>query len=185
MEMFAHTASEAKRLGLGVDMTTGTGWPNGGPRVTTEMASGSIVMERYDVAGGASLTTAFPTARGKQVTLQTLRAVGDDGTQIDLTGKVSDGHLDWTAPPGNWHLYGIWESGPAQKVKRAAPGGVGNVLDPFSTTSLDAYLADFDEHFKAAYITGAMPRSSFHDSYEYYNAEWTPAFFAGFEKLRG
>ena len=34
MEMLAHTTAEAKRLGLGVDMTTGTGWPFGGPNVT-------------------------------------------------------------------------------------------------------------------------------------------------------
>src|SRR5689334_11500155 len=33
MSMLAHTTAEAKRLGLGVDMATGTGWPFGGPRV--------------------------------------------------------------------------------------------------------------------------------------------------------
>jgi hypothetical protein len=184
MDMLAHTTSEASRLGLGVDLTTGTGWPNGGPMVTTEMASGSIVMERYDLAGGASLTAAFPTPRARHTeTLQTLRAVGEDGTQLDLTDKVSNGHLDWTAPPGHWHLYGIWETGPAQQVKRAAPGGVGNVLDPFSTAAMDAYLAYFDEHFKA--YNGAMPRSFFHDSYEYYDAQWTPSFFTEFARLRG
>ena len=32
VEMLEHTASEAQRLGLGVDMATGTGWPFGGPR---------------------------------------------------------------------------------------------------------------------------------------------------------
>ena len=34
--MLEHTAREAKRLGLGVDMATGTGWPFGGPVVPTE-----------------------------------------------------------------------------------------------------------------------------------------------------
>ena len=52
--MLAHTTSEAKRLGLGVDMATGTGWPNGGPRVTTEMASGSAVVKRFEAASFAS-----------------------------------------------------------------------------------------------------------------------------------
>jgi len=185
MEMLAHTTSEAKRLGLGVDLTTGTGWPNGGERVTPEMASGAVVMERYDVAGGASLTAAFPSPRARHIqTLQTLRAIGPDGTQIDLTGKVSGGHLDWTAPPGAWRLYGVWETGPSQQVKRAAPGGVGNVLDPFSISAIDSYLADFDQHFKAAY-QGAMPRAFFHDSYEYYDAQWTPSFFTDFARLRG
>jgi hypothetical protein len=34
LAMLAHTGAEAKRLGLGVDMATGTGWPFGGPQVT-------------------------------------------------------------------------------------------------------------------------------------------------------
>jgi hypothetical protein len=179
MAMFAHTTSEAARLGLGVDLTTGTGWPNGGPWVTTEMASGGVVMQEYSVAGGASLTSALPRGR-----LQTLRAIGADGAQIDLTDKVSGDRLAWTAPPGTWKLYAVSESGPSMKVKRAAPGGVGNVLDPFSTSAMDKYLAYFDDHFKAAY-TGAMPRSFFHDSYEYGGAQWTPSFFSEFARLRG
>src|SRR5205085_3881943 len=32
--MLEHTLKEAQRLGLGVDMATGTGWPFGGPQVT-------------------------------------------------------------------------------------------------------------------------------------------------------
>ena len=33
LEMLAHAGAEARRLGLGVDMATGTGWPFGGPSV--------------------------------------------------------------------------------------------------------------------------------------------------------
>jgi hypothetical protein len=179
MAMFAHTTSEARRLGLGVDLTTGTGWPNGGPWVTTEMASGGLVTQQYNVAGGGSLAGALPRGR-----LQTLRAIGADGTQIDLTDKVTAGRLDWTAPAGTWKLYAVSETGPAMRVKRAAPGGVGSVLDPFSTSAMDKYLAYFDDHFKAAY-QGAMPRSFFHDSYEYGGAQWTPSFFSEFARLRG
>lgn len=34
MHSLAYTVAEAKKLGLGVDMTTGTGWPFGGPNVS-------------------------------------------------------------------------------------------------------------------------------------------------------
>ena len=34
LEMLAFTGAEAKRLGLGVDMATGTGWPFGGSQIT-------------------------------------------------------------------------------------------------------------------------------------------------------
>ena len=39
MQVLTHTIREGKRLGLGVDMTTGTGWPFGGPNVTPDLAA--------------------------------------------------------------------------------------------------------------------------------------------------
>ncbi|MCF2445357.1 glycoside hydrolase [Dyadobacter sp. CY345] len=42
LKVMEHTVIEAKRLGLGVDMTTGTGWPFGGPNVTKQMAAKTI-----------------------------------------------------------------------------------------------------------------------------------------------
>jgi hypothetical protein len=178
MSMLAHTTSEAKRLGLGVDMATGTGWPFGGPRVTTEDASARLSRQKYNVAAGDTLKGSLPRGR-----LQCLMAVSEDGQRIDLTSKVAGGRLDWTAPAGKWRLYAAALDGPVQKVKRAAPGGVGNVLDPFSVPALNRYLTDFDKAF--ADFRGPKPRGQFHDSYEYYNADWTPDFFAQFQKLRG
>lgn len=42
LKVMEHTVIEGKRLGLGVDMTTGTGWPFGGPNVTKQMAAKTI-----------------------------------------------------------------------------------------------------------------------------------------------
>lgn len=39
IELLQHTLREGERLGLGVDMTTGTGWPFGGPNVTPDIAA--------------------------------------------------------------------------------------------------------------------------------------------------
>ncbi|HEU5136148.1 MAG TPA: glycosyl hydrolase [Steroidobacteraceae bacterium] len=44
MEMLEHTTREAKRLGLGVDMASGTGWPFGGPTVGEADGSSSLVL---------------------------------------------------------------------------------------------------------------------------------------------
>ncbi len=170
--MFAHTTSEAKRLGLGVDLTTGTGWPFGGPSVSDADASSKITLKRYDVTAGAKLTEALPKG-----TLQCLRAVSDSGEQLDLTANWRD----WTAPAGAWRLYAAVQSGPVQKVKRAAPGGAGNVLDPFSPAALDRYLAGFDK----ALASTEPARAQFHDSFEYFGATWTPELFAEFQKRRG
>jgi hypothetical protein len=174
MEMLTHATVEAKRLDLGVDLTTGTGWPFGGPNVSPDMASAKVILKRFEVAGGEQLKSALPQGQW-----QCLRAISDRGEQIDLTGKVSGQRLDWTAPPGQWQLYAVGQSSPVQKVKRAAPGGEGSVLDPYSVKALDKYLARFDQAF--AGYRGEKPRSQFHDSFEYYGAQWTPDFFREFE----
>jgi hypothetical protein len=178
VDRFAYTMREAKRLGLGVDLTTGTGWPFGGPTTSEDYASSGIILRRYDVDESNGLSAELPAGR-----LQCLRAISDAGEQIDLTDKVKERRLDWSAPAGQWRLYAAVESGPVQKVKRAAPGGVGNVLDPFSTNAMLHYLSRFDESFTNYH--GDMPRSEFHDSYEYYGAQWTPDFFSQFEERRG
>jgi hypothetical protein len=178
MEMLAHTTREAQRLGLDVDMTTGTGWPFGGPGVSADDASARVVLKSYDVADGANFSEKLPPGK-----LQALVAVSGEGKQVDLTDRVKDGRLDWAAPPGTWKLYAVVQNGPVQKVKRAAPGGVGNVLDPYSVAKLDKYLAGFDRAF--ADFHAPMPRAQFHDSFEYYNAQWTDDFFQQFKQRRG
>ncbi|HKB89218.1 MAG TPA: glycosyl hydrolase, partial [Opitutaceae bacterium] len=42
MDVLAYTATEGHRLGLGVDMATGTGWPFGGPWITGQFAEQKI-----------------------------------------------------------------------------------------------------------------------------------------------
>jgi hypothetical protein len=51
VEMLDHTTREARRLGLGVDMATGTGWPFGGPGVAPEDGSSSLVLVDGRLAG--------------------------------------------------------------------------------------------------------------------------------------
>lgn len=180
MEMFARTTAEAKRLGLGVDLTTGTGWPFGGPEVGPEDASSRLVLKRFVTAPGTRLNASLPKGR-----LVSLRAVSDDGRQVDLAGQGASERVDWVAPVGEkpWRVYALVQSGPVQKVKRAAPGGEGWVLDPFSVPALERYLARFDRAF--AQSGAAAPRAFFHDSFEYYRASWTGSFLDEFRKRRG
>ena len=55
MEMFDYTLAEAKRLNLGIDMATGTGWPFGGPWVTDRDASKYIAHKTYSLNAGEEL----------------------------------------------------------------------------------------------------------------------------------
>jgi hypothetical protein len=125
MEMLEHTAREARRLGLGVDMATGTGWPFGGREVSATDGSSNLTLLDGRLAGAP--------------------------TQM--------------------------------KVKRAAPGAEGLVLDPYSTEALARYLAPFSRAFER-FPRGAL-RAQFHDSFEYYNAGWSPVLPAKFQELNG
>jgi hypothetical protein len=177
MQVLGHTLGEGKRLGLGVDLTTGTGWPFGGPWVVDADASSRVELARREMKDG-QLSAALPLGTARYVV-----AVSDKGERIELTGRVgAEGRLDWSAP-GSFRVYAAVSQGPIQKVKRAAPGGEGNVVDPFSAASLDRYLRRIDEAF-AGFGAGA-PRSHFHDSYEYYGATFTPRIFEEFEARRG
>lgn len=125
MALLEHTGREARRLGLGVDMATGTGWPFGGPWVAESDGVMKLVLEDGRLAGA-------PTK---------------------------------------------------MKVKRAAPGAAGLVIDPYSTAALGRYLAPFSKAFEG--FPKDLVRSQFHDSFEYYEAGWTPELERTFFKLHG
>ncbi len=178
MDAFAHTTSEAKRLGIGVDLTTGTGWPFGGRMVTPEMSSSGRRMIRAQAEGGKAMDFPLPDEK-----IDFLAAYPESGTRIDLTSSVRQGRLEWTPPAGKWEILGVSSKSPIQKVKRAAPGGEGSVLDPFSATAMTRYLAAFDAAFEKFHAPA--PRAHFHDSFEYYGAEWTGSFLGDFQSARG
>ena len=68
-------------------------------------------------------------------------------------------------------------------MKRSAPGGQGYVMDHFSAKAVKNYLTKFDNAF--AQENTPCPNTFFNDSYEVYNADWTPAFLEEFQHLRG
>ena len=190
MEMLGWTVSEANRLGMGVDMTTGTGWCFGGPQVTDEDANASVVVKTYDLGVGETLKQKFD-----RKTTQALVAFWANGKSIDLTDSISTNGEVLFSPGGNWissgtnsrppkvvTVYAISQKPSGQKVKRPAPGGEGWMLNLLYPQAMDDYLKPFTAAF--AHYTGPKPRAQYHDSYEY-KSDWSPNFFAEFEKRRG
>lgn len=47
MEMLRHTQTEGRRLGIEIDMNTGTGWPFGGPEVSIEEAATRAIFNSW------------------------------------------------------------------------------------------------------------------------------------------
>ncbi len=78
--MLEHTLGEANRLGLGVDMATGTGWPFGGPWINAEDACKDLISKTWELRGGARLgepvrvmQKPFVRAVGRRPDISTLR----------------------------------------------------------------------------------------------------------------
>jgi hypothetical protein len=179
MDMLAFTVSEAARLDMGVDMTTGTGWCLGGPNVTGEEANASPVVKVLEIPAGGVITDKFDPKK-----TQALMAFNEAGeNKTDLLPKLeADGSVHWTAEGGTWRVFAISQKPSGQKVKRAAPGGEGWMLNPFYGPAVSHYMQWFEEAFQS--YTGPKPRALYQDSYEY-RSSWAPDLFAQFERRRG
>ncbi len=55
MQMLDHTLKEAKRIGIGIDLANGTGWPFGGPTITDKEASKTIYYKTWQLNAGEEL----------------------------------------------------------------------------------------------------------------------------------
>ncbi len=178
MEMLRHVVNEARRLDMFVDMTTGTGWCFGGPDVSDADACAVADIKTRDVNSSSRIVQHFD-----RPSLQALMAFGSDGRSIDLLDEIAaDGSLDWTVPNGTWKLYSVGQKKWRGSVKRAAPGGAGPMLNPFTDNSMPHYLQRFTRAF--AGYEDARPRAMYHDSYEY-GADWSPDVLGEFQRRRG
>ena len=178
LNTMSYTVDEAHRLGMGADMTLGSGWCFGGPTVTDQDANAKAVVQTFNVDAGEKLEKKF-----NRDSTQALVVYSEDGKCIELTDKISDdGTAEWTAPAGKWTVYAISQKPSGQKVKRAAPGGEGWMLNPAYPKAVQDWLLWFDNTLIKH--PGSKPEAVFQDSYEYVT-DWSPDFFAQFEKLRG
>jgi hypothetical protein len=187
MKMLQFSISDAKRLGMYVDMTTGTGWPFGGPQISIQHAASKVIFQTYSLQSGEILKLPIivnnPNQKGI-APLQMLMAYSDNGEKINLTNKVdSTGKLNWKAPEGNWKLIAVFNGKTLQKVKRSSPGGEGWVMDHFSESALNTYLDKFTKAFTAS--KSSPPHTFFNDSYEVFGADWSDHVFEEFAKRRG
>ena len=186
MQALQHTQNEGKRLDIETAMSTGTGWPFGGPGVSIEDAATKAIFQEYSLIGGEKLSERVEPEDEKQravAKLSRMMAYSDKGQVINLTNRVRDGVLQWTATEGRWQLIALFEGKTFQMVKRAAPGGEGYVINHFSAKAVGNYLANFDKSFKTNKTP--YPQVFFNDSYEVYGADWTPGLLDEFARRRG
>lgn len=183
VEMLAYTSEKCKELGIGLDMTLGTGWCFGGPDVDENSGTMYANIEKIKIDGGPVQLDLASESKYQYSKIQSVLAVLNDGSRVDISNKINnDQQLDWHAQQSAATLYIIRMEGPVFKVKRAAPGGEGFMLDPFSSAAIKKYTTGFDAVFQAKLNQNV--RAIYHDSYEY-KADWSHGLFNEFKEKRG
>lgn len=187
MEMLAHTEKEGERLGIQIDMNTGTGWPFGGPEVTVDEAASRAYFKVWHT-GEPQPALTEKEARNFPVLQQVYAFVSNE--QIDANEEAARAipNLKKRAQFIESHpldtLYvAYYLAKTRQQVKRAAPGGEGYVMDHLNPVAVKHYFEKFDRAFAANGVP--YPSTFFNDSYEVYEADWTPALFDEFQLRRG
>lgn len=178
MEMLEHTVKEAQRLGLGVDMTGGTGWNFGGPTITPDLACLSLDVKQIQYTDLSSTVSTVD-----RTSLVALVAYGPNGESINLTDQLNSENAKVEVPTGeDWKIYLVKQKNNNLQVERAAPGGEGLMLNPFYDKAMQHYLERFTHAFST--YKGPLLRAMYNDSYEY-NCAWSPNFLEEFQKRRG
>ena len=158
----------SREKGIEVDMNCGTGWPFGGPLVPIEEAAcKAIFVDTLIHAKSVDVNTIslpVPEKERPYAKLQCIKAFP--------TGQTDQ-----------WRVIAVYASRTRQKVKRAAPGGEGWVIDHFDHQAVKHYLDRFEQAFASSGVP--YPHTFFNDSYEVYHANWTPTLFDEFLKRRG
>ncbi|MDO5446878.1 MAG: glycosyl hydrolase [Prevotellaceae bacterium] len=154
-----------KKYGVQIDMNSGTGWPFGGPEISIDQAACRLVY----------VDTLVSDKNIKGLNLSIKNPKQAIGAKLDTVLVFPE--------KDKYRVIAIYNGRTRQKVKRAAPGGEGYVLDHFNKDAVKHYLDKFDRAFESSGVS--VPHSFFNDSYEVYDADWTPTLFEDFYRLRG
>ena len=158
----------SREKGIEVDMNCGTGWPFGGPLVPIEEAAcKAIFVDTLIHAKSVDVNTISLPVPEKERPYAKLQCI-----KVFPTGQTDQ-----------WRVIAVYASRTRQKVKRAAPGGEGWVIDHFDHQAVKHYLDRFEQAFASSGVP--YPHTFFNDSYEVYHANWTPTLFDEFLKRRG
>jgi hypothetical protein len=177
----------ARSLGLRTDITLGSGWPYGGPGTTLALSAGRLKLVALPVSG-SSIALPAPAAGDSLIA-----AFAASGTPqrwssrgaMRIGTSVAGGSV--TLPessPGPRTLLLFYASHTGQRVKRAAVGAEGLVLDHFSRAAIDEHLHDVADRLASAF-GDEPPTSVFSDSLEVYSSDWTAGLPAEFQRRRG
>ena len=186
-------ANSDSRAGLGAP-APGAEMPNlfgGPPAATMKIAqlqlSDQPKIDRFEAKAGLTLVQDY-YALSRQAGPD-LAGVAPEQV-IDLSGKLRpDGSLDWTPPPGRWHILRLGYSLLGTTNHPAPAEATGLEVDKYDGAAVRRYLQTYLGMYRDAAgpeLIGAKGvRAMLTDSIEVGASNWTPALVARFRALRG
>jgi alpha-L-rhamnosidase len=187
--MLTFAAREAKAEGMRMDLTLGSGWPYGGPMIPLSEAAGRLRVARADAAPGAP-SVPLPRLRPGE---SLIAAFAGPAAGAPASGRMDPyrqlgirGGAAWlpSGSPGPASVLFFIASHTRMKVKRAAYGAEGYVLDHYSPAAVQRFL----KRVAAPEIAACgpdIPTSVFCDSLEVFGSDWTPDLLSDFQRLNG
>ena len=139
-------AEEAKKLGLRVDVTLGSGWPFGGAHISVTQAAGAMRVENVEIPSGSKSIAIPGIATGERLEAVFL-APGSrdapgfrDAKQIQ-SPVIENGRLQISTELSAFQVAVFFiSSRTGMTVKRPAIGAEGFVLDHYDQTAIEAHL---------------------------------------------
>jgi alpha-L-rhamnosidase len=187
LEALRFAAQEAKRLGLRIDVTLGSGWPFGGPEIPVTEAAGKLRVEAVPIApDAASIQAPFVDAGEELLAAFVVPGLGSskDAAAAHPVALPVQGWFNVSAASEARTLFCFLSSRSGMVVKRPSVGAAGFVLDHYDRAATEAHLHAVGERLLSAF-GNQPPYAVFSDSLEDYGSDWSPTLLTEFQRRRG
>lgn len=205
---------EATQLGMAIDLTMGSGWPNGAPYID-DYQEQQLIQSTIDISGPALVDQDLPAAEqpgyvaitnwvindtigefDEHAQLEAVVAAKIDHSTapptlseaIDLTSKISGKKLNWQAPAGDYRIFALYRNNTSHNLVGAGfPDSLqgARVVDHLHPGGVQEYIDELGAPWLQA-LAPFKPRAYFIDSFELIGElPWSAIFQQAFKELHG
>ena len=196
LKSIKHAMTEAKRLGLELNMIAASSWNAGGAWVSKSDGSKRIASSSLKVTGPQQFEDALPLPCDNEtyyfdisvlaVPQSEDKKLASPDLGIDLTGNMNDkGELTWDVPEGNWTILRFVCRGTNQRLIVPSPNSDGLLIDHLSAEATERHMLHMINKLGEIDPAHKILKILSHDSYELDAAnDWTEDFVDEFKKRR-
>jgi hypothetical protein len=197
LKSIKHAMTEAKRLGLELNMIAASSWNAGGAWVKKSDGSKRLASSSLEVTGPQTLNVVLPLPCDSETYYSDISVLavpqsideklGSPDLAIELTDKMDDkGRLRWNVPAGNWTILRFVCRGTNQGLVVPSPNSDGLMIDHLSAEATKRHMLHMINKLGEVDPGHKILKIMSHDSYEVDAAnDWTEDFVDEFKKRRG